>query len=397
MQKKPIFPSYVERDPNLFIWLLTLLVVFLYVATLVNVPSTRQPGILVIFTASTFIHIMLHWLLEKISTHPRRTLWYIIIQGILALIISSISNNLGMIFALFMGLLGEAVGLFGLTRRGVLAAVYYLILLAVNLIQLSGWAASGWLVLSTIPMAVFVIIYVALYMRQMEAREQAQLLAAKLETANHQLSEYSAQIEDLTLINERQRMARQLHDTLSQGLVGIILQLEAIDAHLTSNRPERAKIIATNAMLQARATLADARNAIDDLRKSSSDGDLDTALRFEISRFISATGIPCSFLVEQTPLLPAPVKETITRVVAESLTNIARHAQAGHVVINARMKDNTLLVEIIDDGTGFDVDEIPSGHYGLLGIRERVRLAKGIFDIQSETGKGTTLKVQVPL
>src|SRR5512141_2059623 len=97
-----------------------------------------------------------------------------------------------------------------------------------------------------------------------------------------QLTEYAAQVEDLTIANERQRIARELHDTLSQGLAGLILQLEAADAHLSNKNSEQAQTIVTNAMAQARVTLADARHAIDDLRQSSRD-DLDSALRLEIS------------------------------------------------------------------------------------------------------------------
>ncbi len=164
-------------------------------------------------------------------------------------------------------------------------------------------------------MVVFVVIYVTLYMRQNEAREQAQSIAAELETANRQLSDYAAQVEDLTIANERQRMARELHDTLSQGLAGLILQLEAADAHLTNNRNDKAQSIINNAMKQARVTLADARRAIDDLRQPSLD-DLDSALRREIDRFTDATGIPALFHSDPTPPLPAPVTETLIRTLA---------------------------------------------------------------------------------
>jgi len=138
----------------------------------------------------------------------------------------------------------------------------------------------------------------------------------KLEAANRQLSEYAARVEDLTIAAERQRMARELHDTLSQGLAGLILQLEAVDAHLSHNHPEKAHAIISDAMLQARATLADARRAIDDLRQTTQD-DFETSLRLEISRFTDATGIPCIFHADATPPLPDPVKETIIRAVAE--------------------------------------------------------------------------------
>jgi two-component system, NarL family, sensor histidine kinase YdfH len=391
--------SNVERDPVLLMWFMTLVVAGMYAITLYNEPATRQLGTLLPFSLLTFIHIILHWQMGKIAAHPSKLLWYIVIQGVLALVISMFARNFEMAFALFMALIGQAVGLFGLTRRGLLAGVFYLVLLVVSLMQFSGWASSIKVLWTIIPMTIFVVIYVALYMRQHEAREQAQILAAKLETANRQLSEYAAQVEDLTIANERQRMARELHDTLSQGLAGIILQLEAIEAHLGSNRPEKAKTIVGNTMLQARATLSDARAAIDDLRNSSAD-DLDSALRLEISRFTSATGIPCDYRADPIKSLPDPVKETLIRAVSEGLTNIARHAQAQRAGIEVRVVDQkrkSLSITIQDDGQGFDASEIPSGHYGLLGIRERVRLAKGSFDIHREAGVGTTLKIKIPL
>jgi len=391
--------SNVERDPVLLMWFMTLVVAGMYAITLYNEPATRQLGTLLPFSLLTFIHIILHWQMGKIAAHPSKLLWYIVIQGVLALVISMFARNFEMAFALFMALIGQAVGLFGLTRRGLLAGVFYLVLLVVSLMQFSGWASSIKVLWTIIPMTIFVVIYVALYMRQHEAREQAQILAAKLETANRQLSEYAAQVEDLTIANERQRMARELHDTLSQGLAGIILQLEAIEAHLGSNRPEKAKTIVGNTMLQARATLSDARAAIDDLRNSSAD-DLDSALRLEISRFTSATGIPCDYRADPIKSLPDTVRETLIRAVAEGLTNIARHAQAQRAGVEVRVVDQkrkSLSITIQDDGQGFDASEIPSGHYGLLGIRERIRLAKGSFDIHSETSVGTTLKIKIPL
>ena len=390
----------VERDPNLFVWFLTLVVVSMYAMTLYNEPASRQLGALIPFTVLTLVHIILHWQLGKIIENPTKLFtklfWYIIIQGVLVLVISIYAKNIGMIFALFMGMIGEAVGLFRLTRRGLLAGVYYLVLMAASLIQLSGWDSSGLLLLGTIPMVIFVIIFVSLYMRQNEAREQALSLAAELEIANRQLSEYAARVEDLTIANERQRMARELHDTLSQGLAGLILQLDAADAHLNNNRSDKAQSIIANAMLQARATLADARQAIDNLRQTPLD-DLDAALRLEVSRFMKATGIPCVYHSDPTPPQPEPINETIIRAVAEALTNISKYAQAKNVELKVAVQGSSLLVTIRDDGQGFDALAIPAGHYGLLGIKERVRLVNGKFEIQSEVGKGTTLRIELPL
>jgi NarL family two-component system sensor histidine kinase YdfH len=388
--------SKVERDPRLFMWLMTLVVAGIYVVTLINQPSVRQLGVLIPYTALLLVHMVLHWQLENITQRPNWVLWYMIIQGGLALIISWLGNETGMTFALFMALIGEAVGLFRLTRQGLLTGVYYLILMVISLVQLPGQGSLGPLLLGTVPMVIFVVIYVTLYMRQNEAREHAQSLAAELEMANRRLSEYAAQVEDLTIANERQRMARELHDTLSQGLAGLILQLEAADAHLSNHRNDKAHTIITNAMAQARATLADARHAIDDLRQPLP-GNLDSAIRVEISRFTDATGIPIVFQSDPIPSLPHPSKEILVRAIAEGLTNIANHANAQNVEIHLRVNEESLLVTIQDDGQGFDVTDIPAGHYGILGIKERVRLVNGNFDIQSGNGQGTTLNLKIPL
>lgn len=147
------------------------------------------------------------------------------------------------------------------------------------------------LLLNTIPIVVFVILFISLYMRQNEAREQAQSLATELESANRQLTEYASQVEELTLAAERQRLARELHDTLSQGLTGLVLQLEAVKAHLESGRGERAVAIIEQSLARARSTLADSRSAIDDLRAVPAG--LPEAMRAKAERFTQATGIPC--------------------------------------------------------------------------------------------------------
>ena len=388
--------SKVEQDYRLFIWFLTLVVFIMYVWMLILNPALLQPLSFVLFTSLLVIHVYLHWQIEKIVLNPKLFPVYCLIQGALAFTICWLANMEALTFTLFMALIGESVGMFGLSRRGLLAAGFFLFLNLASLNQISSLVAAGWSLLGVIPILLLTLIYTLLYKRQAEAREKAQELADEIEAVNRQLSEYATQVEDLTISNERQRMARELHDTLSQGLAGIILQLEATEAHLDNQRIEKAQIIISDAKTQARATLADARNAIEDLRQPALD-DLDSALRLEISRFINVTGIPVNYRAEQTPPLPDTVKETIIRAVAEALTNVARHAQATQVVVNLSVTEKNLLISVQDDGQGFDADAIPSGHYGLLGIRERIRIADGEFHIQSEIGKGTTLEMKFAL
>jgi two-component system, NarL family, sensor histidine kinase YdfH len=386
-----------DQDYRVFFVFMTLVMIGMYILALVENPTLRQPGPAILFTGLMILHAALHWMLvlSPILHTPKRRVFYILGQGMLAFAITYLAQNIGMVFALYMALIGEVLGFLGLSRRSLLATLYYLSLSLINFLLLNNMGGALFWLLTIIPVVLFVGMYVTLYLRQAEAREKAQALAEQLESANQQLTKYAADVEDLTIANERQRMARELHDTLSQGLAGLILQLEAADAHLANNHREKAQAIIANAMVQARATLANARRAIDDLRQPHTDN-LDSALRMEVSRFMSATGIPVELHSDPTPPLPEPVKETVIRTTAEALTNIAHHARAQHVEVDVQVKEEELSITVKDDGVGFDPSSIPSGHYGLLGIQERVRLVNGSFEIKSEPNMGTTLTIHVP-
>jgi two-component system, NarL family, sensor histidine kinase YdfH len=388
--------SNVDRDPRLFTWFLTLVMVFLYIVALLENPALHQPLPLVAFTLLLIIHVMLHWQIEKVIEDPKLTTGYFLLQGALGFTICTLARNQAVLLGIYMALLGETVGMLGLSRKTLLMVLYYAVLALINYQQFETSNSTIWMLVATLPVTIFTLIYVLLYNRQAGARIEAQKLAAELEAANQQLSEYAAQVEDLTIANERQRMARELHDTLSQGLTGIILQLEAVNAHLANENTEKAQAIVSNAMVQARATLADARNAIDDLRNNAIH-DLNGALRFEVNRFTNGTDIPCHLHCGTLPGLPEDVTEAIIRSVTEALTNIAQHAQAQQVNVTVTVDESSLNVTVEDDGQGFDQQAIPSGHYGLLGIRERMRLVNGKCTLESEQGKGTRLTLEVEL
>jgi two-component system, NarL family, sensor histidine kinase YdfH len=342
--------------------------------------------------------VSLHWLLFKITPNSSWLNAYVIVQGGLFFSVALLSASPNMIFPLYAGLLGEAIGTLGLKRRGLFAALYYTLFLIISFFLIFDAITSGWIILVTAAIFVSTVLYTVLYKRQVDARAQTQTLLLDLEAANRQLSEYATRVEDLTTSAERQRMARELHDTLSQGLAGLILQLEAVEAHLSGSRPERALAIVQQAKTKARETLAESRQAIADLRQAGP-RDLGEAARQEVEHFTSSTGIPCVVEIALPATLPEPVTETAIRVIAEGLTNIARHAQAKNAKLRVAglAASRELEIEIADDGVGFDPETIETGHYGLLGMRERVRLAGGSFDVHSELGKGTRIVIRFPL
>ena len=390
--------SKVERDPRFFALLLTLVFGIVYYWTLVENPAIRQPLQLIIFTGLLIIHVALQWLVGIIIIkRPRIILWYIIMQGILVYAICWMGHQLPLMFALYTARLSESVGMLKTSRTIILSFVFYLFLAFVNVQQLVDPATAGRELLGLAPLILISMIFVILYQRQADARQQAQSLAAKLDIANRQLAEYSMRVEELTIATERQRMARELHDTLSQGVAGLVLQLEAIKAHLEAGRSARALGIIDQSLARARGTLVDSRAAIDDLRAIPAS--LPETVRLKTERFTQVTGIPCELSLVLGDTIPPPIiVDHLLSILNEALTNVTHHAQAGQVWVKLEAKKNHLEFEIRDDGKGFDPGvETGKGHYGLLGIRERARLLGGALEIESGTGQGTCIRVIFPI
>lgn len=242
----------------------------------------------------------------------------------------------------------------------------------------------------------FVCASVMLYIQQTRAHQRDQNLLRELETAHIQLEDYAARVQDLTLTTERQRMARELHDTLAQGLVGLTMQLETIDSLLIRQRCEQARTIVQQAMTRSRATITSARSAITDLRTEiPTTRDILVAIEVEAEHFTMATGIPCPCSLETK--FPDEYYEHLLRMVSEGLTNIARHAQANQAWIRASVENEAITLEIGDNGVGFESAKITTGHYGLLGLRERARLMNGQLLVSSKPDKGTTVRLCLPL
>ncbi len=400
------------RDEFLIYAAMLLVVESVYGGCLVASPELRAPARLVPFTGIMVVHALLYLIVPRLS--PRR-IWlpiYFVLQGLLAFGLIDMAHTAGTTVSLYLylALAAQAIGL--LSNRPRLAAGVVLAYLLAGMLTFAwfwGWAEFPPFLVLAGPQTLFILAFAVLFFRQAYERRRAQALLSELEiahreleTAHRQLGEYANRVEDLTLTNERQRLARELHDTLAQGVAGLILQLEAIDKQLTHGRLERAQVIVTQAMARARATLADARRAIDDLRSGHLQvGDLCEAVRGEAERFTNATGISCTVDATgaQDIRLPDQLHGHVLRVVAEGLTNSARHARAGQVWVNLAVTDATLAVSVRDDGAGFDSEAVNgrSGHYGLIGMRERARLAGGSLEVTSAPGQGTTVTLRLPI
>jgi NarL family two-component system sensor histidine kinase YdfH len=392
------FSSWYPASEWPFVLFLTAVFAFIYLWTIATLPRMRAPLLLTVFTGLFILHLGLHWLIIW-WVKKKWSIWlYLGIQTSLVFSLYSLAGALGPLLGLYFGLVGVSVGMLGSARRIAAGVLGVLAASAVNYYLITRGTGMFWWALFVPPVTAFVIIYVVLYSRQSAARVKAQRLALELEAANRRLTENADRIEDLTLAAERQRMARELHDTLAQGLAGLVLQLEAADLHLAGGRPDRAQTIVQQAMTRARATLAESRRAIDGLRTQLPD-DLEETIPAEVEHFISTTGVPCTLEMSVPGALPEAIRDFIFRSVAEGLTNIARHARARHARVSIRRSGDALEISIADDGMGFDParDSERMGHYGLTGLRERARQAGGSLEIESGAGQGTTLEIHIPI
>lgn len=383
-----------------FFLLATLVLVGLYVWSVASIPALRVPGRLVPLTVLMAAHIALHWTTPLLASHRRLLAAYFIVQSALALVINLIAGSPGITLGLYLALAGEAVGVLQDLLWSSIAVIGFLALAAISIGLGVGWSALPDALVGIGLMALFILIYVTLFMREMEARRRAQTLLRELEGAHRRLEAYASQVQQLTLTQERQRMARDLHDTLAQGLAGMILQLEAADSHIASANVDRAQAVVQQAMARARSTLAEARRAIVDLRAmGASANDLHAIARAEADRFIASAGIPCEVQIPEGSSLPAESGEHVRRFLAEGLANVARHARASRVWIQAETSQGGISVTVRDDGAGFEPAETSgqAGHFGLVGMQERARLAGGKVDVVSHRGAGTSLRLWLPL
>jgi signal transduction histidine kinase len=198
--------------------------------------------------------------------------------------------------------------------------------------------------------------------------------------------------------DERKRVARELHDETTQALAALLMRVdqasEAVRAGKTPALDELRSL--------ADRALADVHRLILDLRPSVLDDlGLASAVRWYAERTLSARGVAVRCEFGELPALSAELETALFRICQEALSNVARHAQASHVLVELRAEGRQLCIDVEDDGTGFDQAAVARRegrpHWGLLGIQERADLLGGRARFDSSPGTGTRVEVRIPL
>jgi len=203
------------------------------------------------------------------------------------------------------------------------------------------------------------------------------------------------------VLEERGRLAREIHDTLAQGFVGISSQLDAVALTLNGHVDLARKHLEL-ARKMVRHSLTEARRSVMDLRASALEGhDLPAALSEAAHQWTAGSAVQIRVDVEgESRALPEETEQHLLRIAQEAVTNAVKHARASQVRIHLAVAGRKLSLSVADNGRGFEQDEAFSevgGHFGLLGMRERAERLGGELQLHSEPGQGTEVEVTVPL
>ena len=222
-------------------------------------------------------------------------------------------------------------------------------------------------------------------------------LTRNLNGMAEQLQTFIHNKDELARLEERNRLARDLHDTVKQQIYAARMQLTAAKNLLTSDPTASAGHIDTALQLN-RETQQELKLIIDELRPAALQGKgLAHAMKEYADRWQEHTGIKVETVISGERPLPLDVEQTLYRVLQEALSNIARHAEADTVGLSLSMAPDEVTLVVADNGRGFDLNDVSSSSYGLTGMKARLNGISGTLNVNSTLSVGTTLTAEVKL
>jgi len=241
---------------------------------------------------------------------------------------------------------------------------------------------------------VFILIFTQMAVTEQRARLKLENLAAELSEANKHLSDYADRVRELTITQERNRMAREIHDGLGHYLTTINMQIKAASAILNKDKV-KAKSLLDNAQNLSSVALIDVRNSVFALRQDPDELSPLFERIQEMAEAASSSSRRIKFAIVGTPRSISPqVDLTLFRAAQESINNANKHSKSFSVLLILDYSNWDLVtLESSDDGVG--TDELNQG-FGLIGIQERVRLLNGTTQIVTSAGKGFKIKITIP-
>lgn len=328
-----------------------------------------------------------YWLTRRVRWYPHL---YMTLQGGLALGLLLLPPNLDYFSILYFLLSAQAMLLFP-QRVGYLWLGIFTAAMAGALLSTSGWREA-------LPL---ILLYGAgfnFFGSFATLTAQSETARAELQEADSQLREYAAQAEELAVTQERNRLARDLHDSVTQSIFSMTLTAESAKILLERDHTKVAPQLERLQDLSQEA-LSEMRSLIYQLR--TTDGakeELVPTIQQHLASLKSREGLIVELYAEGDRRLPREQQEGLLRIVQEALSNVSKHAQTDRAVVALKMMDGKASLSIDDRGVGFDTSlvEPKKGHLGLASIRERTEMQGGTLKIESSLGEGTRIIIEVP-
>jgi signal transduction histidine kinase len=249
----------------------------------------------------------------------------------------------------------------------------------------------GGLTIALIQTIIFLAVGFSISYLMSRLNQQQQSLAE----ANIRLTHHASTLEHLATSRERNRVARELHDTLAHTLSGLSVQLEAVKAYWDID-PQKARSTLEGSLQAAHSGLGETRRALQALRASPLD---DLGLSLAVRTMVEDTAARADLdlnlsIADELPSLSPDVEQCIYRIAQEAVTNVAKHAKAKTLIVDLEPTGEKVTLTVRDDGVGFDVGKKDkTNNYGLEGMQERAQLAGGELTVTSKPGVGTTVKL----
>lgn len=267
--------------------------------------------------------------------------------------------------------------------------------------SLTRWAVFGALLVFNATLAIGLNHLGAKEAEKAEERSETITALEKALAENAALhSQLVLQAREAGVAHERHRLAAEIHDTIAQGLTGVIAQLQVVSS---TTDPDLAREHVDRAQALARRSLGEARRSVQNLSPAALEHDaLPEALKKTVSEWSERTGVTAGFTVTGTEEpLHDEVAATLLRIAQEALTNTGRHARAARAGVTLSYMDDEVTLDIRDDGCGFVPRAVAprtgSGGFGLDGMRARAERIAGTVAVESEPGQGTAISARVPL
>jgi signal transduction histidine kinase len=321
------------------------------------------------------------------------------LQTVIALLLLLFVGNIDYFSLLFIPPCTQSI--LNFSRKTALGWIGLIILLMVLALLLSFPFSESVGYVIIYPTAIFLFTALSYLAKQaQEAQNRSEALLADLQSANRKLQAYAAQVQELAAASERNRLACELHDSVTQIIFGLTLSAQAARI-LIDRDPTRAAAELDHLQALAQNALAEMRALVQELHPHSvTEAGLVPALRRLATERRSNDGLAIDLQLKGEHRLPENIESELFRVVQEALNNVVKHAHTDKAVVKLDLEDpGRVFLAIEDDGIGFDPGQarLLSGHLGLTSIEERVHALGGVLTVDSQPGKGSRLTVEISL